>query len=177
MREAATSDKKDGGRAHSCASRGGFLCATRKSMFLRKQVPTPLRLLQRANFSGNEPLNLGLRCGATPAFSCSGAWNMSRARRIRENIIGHRMTSFAPLVFDRRRSGFALTMLHEPSREHGRRSFLDPLIHERSHLLAKVRGVAKPREFVGLKTVARCRQQEFPRRLNVVAGGHSVPPE
>src|SRR5215470_731386 len=81
------------------------------------------------------------------------------------------MTSLAPLVFDWRRSGFSLTMLHEPSREHGRRSFLDPLIHERSHLLAKVRGVAKLREFVELKTVAPCRQQEFPRRLNVAAGG------
>ena len=163
-------------RAHVPAVRGARERAANASVICRASLDTPLRTFGRENSCGGNSLTASLRREASRHSSCRSARSMLRARGIREEIIGHRMTSFLPGNGCRRLGRFTFAVFHEPTREHGGRSLLNPLIHEGSHLLAKIRGMAQAREFVRLKTVARGGQQKFPRRLNVVAG-HSVPPQ
>ena len=82
----------------------------------------------------------------------------SGARRglLRQEIIGHRMSTIRPGF--RGRSGIhgalrKFPMLHQPSRQHGRCTFLYPLIHQRTNLLAQVGSVVQSAEFVAMETV------------------------
>jgi len=108
------------------------------------------------------------------AFTSSGASVRGRRDRpIRKNIIGHRMPAFR-----RGRtgaSGFlrlrrALLLLHQPPREHGRRTFLKPLVEKRRDFLAEIGGMVEPREFIALQRVARGREKELPRRFGFLKG-------
>jgi hypothetical protein len=67
-------------------------------------------------------------------------------------------------------------MLHKPASEHGCGEFFDPLIEHRGRLLSEICGVGKAGEFIALKAISRCRQQEFPRGKDVAAG-HGFSPE
>jgi hypothetical protein len=104
-----------------------------------------------------------------------------RARSIREKIIGRSMCGLAsrvqgrhPLVFGCRAlaglasRGRVLALFHQPARQHGGSAFFQPAIQQLSDLLAEIGRVAQAGEFVTLQRIARCRQQEFPRRLGFV---------
>ncbi len=108
------------------------------------------------------------------AFTSSGASVCGRRDRpIRKNIIGHRMPAFR-----RGRtgaSGFlrlrrALLLLHQPPREHGRRTFLKPLVEKRPDFFAEIGGVIEAGEFKALQRVARGREKELPRRFGFLKG-------
>ncbi len=179
MREMQIGSERTCVKARVLSARNGCLQAANEGAIWRASLHAPVRVFGRGSTCGCKHLPGALRREASHNFSGCGPRSVLRARGIREEIIGHRMTSFRPrIVAWRSRScrDLALAMLHEPSRKHGRGTFFNPLIHKGSHLLAKVCGMTETREFVGLKTVPRRGQQEFPRRLNVVAG-HGVPPE
>lgn len=59
----------------------------------------------------------------------------------------------------------AVSLLHQPAREHGGRVFIQVLIEKRADLLAEICGMAKPGEFKTLEGNPRSREKEFPRRL------------
>jgi hypothetical protein len=69
----------------------------------------------------------------------------------------------------------ALALGDEPARYGSRGVFFEPLIHQRSDLLAEVGGVTKARQLVTLQAVARSSKQELPGGLGMVTG-HGNPP-
>ncbi len=108
------------------------------------------------------------------AFTSSGASVCGRRDRpIRKNIIGHRMPAFR-----RGRTGGSgflrlrrpLPLLHQPPREHGRRTFLKPLVEKRPDFFAEIGGVIEAGEFKALQRVARGREKELPRRFGFLKG-------
>ncbi|HWZ98009.1 MAG TPA: hypothetical protein VN025_09625 [Candidatus Dormibacteraeota bacterium] len=115
--------------------------------------------------------------GEKPHFiSRCSARNVLRTRRIREEVIGHRLLCRRPGIVRRRGGDFTFAMLHQPPSQQGGSRLLDPLIHQCGHLLSQVRRVAQTGQFVGLQAVARSGQQKFPRRLHVMAR-HVISPE
>ena len=106
-------------------------------------------------------------------------WGL-RSRLIREEIIGHRMRAVRPIAGARFGGGLclcdarrALTLLHQPAREHGGGIFLQPGIEHLADLFAEIGGMTKPRKFVALERIARSREQKLPRRLRLMHG-HSI---
>jgi hypothetical protein len=111
------------------------------------------------------------------AITSSGASaNGGRDRTIRKKVNGHGMRALQRSLAGRsslqhlRRT---LGLFHQPAREHGASIFFNPLIEKSADLLAKIRGMTKPREFIALERSARSREQKLPRRLGLVAG-HTI---
>jgi hypothetical protein len=109
-----------------------------------------------------------------------------RARLIREKIIGHNLPAPAPGVGHRTsiaicrgaHSRFALlagrgtlTLLHQPTRQHGRGVLFEPGIEQLSDLLAEIGRMAQTREFVTLQGITGRRQKKLPGRLGFVIQG------
>jgi hypothetical protein len=61
-------------------------------------------------------------------------------------------------------AGWAFALLDEPAGEHGAGVLFYPLIEQGVNLLAEIGGMAKAREFVALKRIARGREKKLPRR-------------
>lgn len=104
--------------------------------------------------------------------SADAANSALRGRTIREKIIGRTLGLTGLLGNGRKRigeQGFALAILHQPSGQQGVRVFLDPLLHQGGNLLAEVRGMTKPGEFVALQAGTRCGHQKLPRGLGRMA--------
>lgn len=101
-----------------------------------------------------------------------GRWDGS----IRKNIIGHRMRPRREqfLCWGRLwRLAKPLRVIDQQAREHGASTFFDPLVNQRSNLLAEIGGVSQAREFVALKGIARSREKKLPRRLGWATGHDS----
>jgi hypothetical protein len=97
---------------------------------------------------------------------------------IRQNIIGHGAAAGGNLLGTLSRvSGEdgAFAVFDQPASEHGGRVFLEPLIEEFADLLAQIGGVAEAGEFIGLQSVARSGEKEFPGSLGVKLGHRSLP--
>ena len=99
-----------------------------------------------------------------------------RRRRIREEIIG-RTSGLSLVSIAARRQDFARLMLHQPTRQHGRGKLFHPLIEHWGNFLSQIGRVAQSRQFIALKTVTRCGQEELPRRERMTAEGHGISPE
>jgi hypothetical protein len=69
----------------------------------------------------------------------------------------------------------ALPLLDQPARQVGGGGFLQPLIEKRGDFLFQIGGVSEPREFIGLKGVARGGEKKFPRRLSAALGHENLP--
>lgn len=166
--------------------------APRRSAWLRAgltlrrgPLDTPLRRIARSvirDGGGEEASLKSLKISCTSR----GASNFNRWRRsIRKNIIGHGMahgTTSGVAVRGKQsltRSGFGsarrpFALLDQPAREHGAGVLFHPLIEQGANLLAEIGGVAKAREFVTLKRVARSREKKLPRRLGWGTGHDSL---
>src|SRR5262249_52765673 len=111
--------------------------------------------------------------------SCAAALMQWRKGRLRQEIIGRiraaARTRFSGDVRSVRAADRLGALLHEPTRQHGRRVFLQILIQKSADLLSEVRGVRKPRELVALQSVFRSGEKEFPRRLGWVQGQGEPP--
>ena len=132
----------------------------------------PVRLAGAAGAlgeTGGKPVMWARKTGVTSLCVASGR---RRHRRIREKVIGHGWRARAPqigVVQRFRAFDGTIALLHEPARKHSRGIFLEPLIQQRAHLLAKIRGVGQPCEFVALQRVFGRGEQELPGRLGRVA--------
>jgi hypothetical protein len=108
-----------------------------------------------------------------------------RDHLIGEKVIGRdvrglaaRVAGSAPLVraICRRRAvddlvhGGTFALLHQPTRQHGRGVFFHPGIEKLRDLLAKICGMAEPREFVALQGVSRRREKKLPGWLRFMNG-------
>jgi hypothetical protein len=129
----------------------------------------------------------GWPCDVLGSHSRAEAKIRRRARLIREKIIGHDLRGFASgirrraaiTVACRSHAGLALlagrgafTLLHQPTRQHGRGVLFEPRIEQLRDLLAEIGGVAQPRKFVTLQGIAGRRQKKLPRRLGFVIQGN-----
>jgi hypothetical protein len=126
----------------------------------------------------------GWPCDVLGSHSRAEAKIRRRARLIREKIIGHDLRGFASGI--RRRAAItvacgghaglagrgAFTLLHQPTRQHGRGVLFEPRIEQLGDLLAEIGGVAQPRKFVTLQGIAGRRQKKLPRRLGFVIQGN-----
>jgi hypothetical protein len=93
--------------------------------------------------------------------------------RIGKKVIGRGSAIWSPFGAAGRAFGSSrrqLALVNQPSGHGGRGIFLEPLVHQRADLLAKVGGMAEAREFVALQAVTRSSQQKLPRGLGAVAG-------
>jgi hypothetical protein len=132
---------------------------------------TPARAVASQNQGGkisNKPC-FGPRKAAMTS-GCAASYRRLN-RGIREKIIGHGWSAIrfglaGSRRVDLRRTG---TLLHQPARQHGGGIFLEPLVEQGVDLLSKVGGVAQPRQFITLQTIARSGKQKFPGRLRLVA--------
>ena len=70
----------------------------------------------------------------------------------------------------------AISMLHQPSRQQRRGSFLEPDIQEFDDFLPDVRGIGQAGQLEALKRNARCREQKLPRRLIFHSSIHGILP-
>jgi hypothetical protein len=190
MREAADwcgdGTRECGGRAGEFASRD------------LRQISTTVHRTPRGGLgdavmpAGNAP-KFGWPAHSLHWRSRASAKSGLRARLIREKIIGHGVCGLIPRFPGRRafigahrsRRAFALlarcwalALLHQPARQHGRGIFFQPGIQQLRDLLAQIGRVAKPRKLVALQGIARSRKQELPGRLGFVGahgglqGGH-----
>ena len=136
-------------------------------------LPAPVTLWQGANIARFAP-----QLGAGVAKLLGSAVVMAPScGKIAQKIIGRGRRSRWLLLRRFRsfyRRSFALAILHQPSRQHGGRILLDPLIDQRGDLLAQIRSVAEPRQFVTLQAVTRSGQQKLPRRRNSAAGHETL---
>ena len=93
--------------------------------------------------------------------------------RIGKKVIGRGSVIWSPFGAAGRASGsscWQLALVNQPT-GHGRRGILlEPLVHQRADLFAKVGGMAEAREFIALQAVTRSSQQKLPGGLGAVAG-------
>ena len=152
-----------------CLPEGGSGAGKESGAKLRETVtalPAPVTLWRDALFARFAP-----RLGAGEAKLLGSAVVVAPSSgKIAQKIIGRglRRSGWVRLrgLHDR---SFALAVLHQPARQHRGGIFFYPLINQRGDLLAQIRSVAEPRQFVALQTVSRCGQQELPRRRNSTA--------
>jgi hypothetical protein len=123
-----------------------------KTVFSSKKDKNALRILSRRPRTARRPLG------------------------ILEEVIGRARGIFAFCFARRRGHDVAALMFQKPSRHHRRSKFLHPLVKDWTGLLSKIGGKGKARKFVTLQSIARSRQQEFPRGAGVVSG-HVIYPE
>ena len=93
--------------------------------------------------------------------------------RIGKKVIGRGNAIWSPFGAAGRAFGSSrrqLALVNQPSGHGGRGILLEPLVHQRPDLLAKVGGMAEAREFVALQAVTRSSQQKLPGGLGAVAG-------
>ena len=127
----------------------------------------------------------GDRCFVS-GIACSKLWILGRKklftssrasicgrgdRSIRKKVIGHGMSIFwerfaGGSVFHR--LWRALSLLHQPARQHGGGIFFHPQIEKRADLFAQIGGMAETREFIALERVSRSGKKKLPRRLGLV---------
>lgn len=129
--------------------------------------PSPaLRVLQEG-LAGARRGNSSLKLRISPH-------GRRRNEPIRKKIIGHGTGCLRPRGGYGRRvrfnggEGLPVAMFEQPAREHGRGVLLNPQVHQRGDLLAKIRRVAEARELEGLQAIARSGQQKIPRRLHTM---------
>ncbi len=153
--------------------------AARAAELLRAAVGgTPPGVFRGVAVLAENDRKLGLLRPAVTYRSRAGAKNGRRARRIRENIIGHGFRFFgaaAPggAVFAAGRRGClaivrgrALALLHQPAGQHGGGVFLEPGIQQLRNLLAEIGRVAQAGKLVTLQGIAGRREQKVPGRLD-----------
>lgn len=68
--------------------------------------------------------------------------------------------------------GYTFAMLHQPAGQHRCGVFFEPGIEQLRDLFPKIGGMAQPRKLVALQRIARSREKELPRRLELVFQGH-----
>ena len=160
-------ERRGGRRACDALAGKAVARAFKRQGSLPANIPaSPLvRTARLGKFSGRQPI-----CSPKIGFTSRGAAiRVRNSGSIRENIIGHRMSRpsqrlsvWRGLLGGRR----AVPLLHQPTREHGRRVFIQILVEKRADFLTEIGGMTKPREFVALERNARSREKELPRGLD-----------
>jgi hypothetical protein len=181
----ANSEMRNGGAEKRAAAsdRGAPVRSAwlRAGLTLRlRRLSTPPRRITRSAMRDGGGGESSLRNSEISCTSC-GTSNFNRwGRSIRENIIGHRlrhgawhgtgsgMAARGKQTFARgefRRAGRSFPLLDQPAREHGAGVLFHPLIQQGANLLPEIGGMAKTREFITLKRIARRREKKLPRGL------------
>ena len=76
-----------------------------------------------------------------------------KSATIRKKVIGHSVSAFQWSIAGGnglRHLRGALTLLHQPARQHGRSILLEPLVEKRGDLLAEIGGMPEARELIVL---------------------------
>jgi hypothetical protein len=156
------------GNTERCEALGGGAVLSKVEPRCSFTAGTPLSLQVSAAHNGrvNGELSNAYR---KIAFTSSKAAVCGRRRPpIRQYIIGRNMPALRQQIAGARRFlgvWRALPLLDQPAREHGSGVFLHPLVEKRGNLLAEIRRMTEPREFIGLERRSRGREQELPRGL------------
>jgi hypothetical protein len=152
----------------SCRARPRCFVPEAGRCWQRYRLDTPLR--QRITCAEIVQMKTGGGSAGQLAGDASGGGAHSRHRHpsfILE-IIG-RSTDRVGLQLSAARTDRSvrhpIAVLHQPSCQQSRRSFLEPDIEQFNDLFADVCGMAQARQFVALQRRAGSRKQEIPRRL------------
>src|SRR5712664_612810 len=149
-------------------------CAAARELPSRLPVKRNTLASQRASHAARGKAS-GELCKSSRKIAITSRWAAiggRGTRPIRKKIIGHgmsgsqrRLASGSGLQRLRR----ALALLHQPARQHGGGSLLEPLVEQRADLFSQIGGMAEAREFIALQRGARSREKEFPRGLRLLA--------
>jgi hypothetical protein len=181
MREGDCKKHEGLARAQICDWLGSRARESALHVLPRAPRDTPVNDRANRSVSGKSCPGNPTEPGENGTLSRRAASYGRRNRSIRENIIGHRMRAasrIAGLCFACLRHVLnpqrAFALLHQPSREHGGGVFVQPGIEQLANLLAEIRSVTQPRQFVALERIFRSRQKKLPWRLRFLAG-HRCP--
>lgn len=166
------------GETHACEALGGSAAAGERKPLANTAPNTLLRQKERSVVSGNFRGKLAFQHPKIATSSSGAAVCARRSGPIRKKIIGHGMSVFLERLGGRcgfRRARRTFAQVHQVARQHGGGAFIHPLVEKRGNLLAEIRGVAEPGEFVALQRDARGREKELPRRLGIETGQAGPP--
>lgn len=165
---------------------GAWFCRART----RCVIPVASRYVQRCR--PDTPLRRRITCIETAQMkSCGGSAGQGAGDASRSGANSrHRHPSFILEIIGRSTHGVGsqfsaarahrsvshpVAVFHQPSRQQGGRSLLQPDIEQFDDLFANVCGMAQPRQFVALERRAGSGKQEIPRRLGFGMTVHVSP--
>ena len=163
---------ENGDRARMCGACAG--CAGARALPSRRPVKRNTLPSQRASRAARGKAS-GELCKSSRKITITSRWAAICGREnrpIRKKVIAHGMSGSQRWLV----GGSGLqhlrrtpALLHQPARQHGGGSFLEPLVEKRADFLPEIGGMAEAREFIALQRGARSREKEFRRGLRLLA--------